>query len=416
MIGVKINSKKDMSITNRLESFYKMDMVYIPVEGAKVLVKKNDKVLMGERIAVSNNGIYHFASVSGKVVDVVKMRNMKNKEIDCIKIKNDFKEEKIEEYDNDNFARYSKENFIESIKNAGIIGLGGAGFPTYLKYNTTEDINTLIINAVECEPYITADYTTSLKHINEILKTLQTMIQLFDIESCYIGVKKKNYRLRELFVTAVAKFPKIKVVDVPNLYPMGWERSLVRYIKHVDYDKIPLEKGIVVSNISTIYAIYEALRYQKPLYEHVVTFTGEGFKNPKNLIVRTGTKVGDILNTLKVDGDDIDFSLVAGGPMMGEAISDDNLVIESSLNCILLLPTKEEKETTCLRCGKCVDNCPVKICPVLVKDNINDLDDLKRLYPNRCIECGICSFICPAKINLREYVRKAKEKCREEVK
>lgn len=412
MIGVKLKANKEMSLSGNIESFDKVDTVYIPVTDSKIMVKENQKVTLGEQIAVKDD-IPIFSSVSGKVIGIIKMYSSNNQKIDCIQIKNDFKDQIKEEYDNENFGRFSKETFIENIKNAGILGLGGAGFPAYLKYQPNKKITTLIINAVECEPYITADQMNVTVNITQILKTLQAIIRIFEIDTCYIGVKKKNYKLREIFITATSKMPNIKVIDVPNLYPMGWEKSLVRYIKHIDYNNIPLEKGIVVSNVSTIYAIYEALRFQKPFYEHVVTFSGQGVKEPKNLLVRNGTRVGDILEKLKINGDDVDFYLIAGGPMMGSAVESDDLVIDSTLNSVLLLPIKDNKETTCLRCGKCVDNCPVKICPILVKESLKDKNALKRLHPERCIECGICSFICPAKINLREYVKKAKEKCRE---
>jgi electron transport complex protein RnfC len=201
----------------------------------------------------------------------------------------------------------------------------------------------------------------------------------------------------------------IKIVEVPNLYPMGWEKSLVRYIKHTDYKKLPIEKNIIVSNVSTIYAIYESLKFNKPLIEKVVTLSGE-FKNPTNVKVKIGTQFSELKEVFK-DYNSNEITLVTGGPMMGESVSSDEFIIPNNLNSVIALKDVKESETiTCLRCGKCSDNCPAKICPVLVKDNINEKQELKRLDVERCIECGICSFVCPSKINLREYLRTAKKK------
>ena len=207
----------------------------------------------------------------------------------------------------------------------------------------------------------------------------------------------------------IRKYPKIHVIEVPNLYPMGWEKSLVRYIKHVDYDSLPIEKNIIVSNASTIYSISEALN-GKPLIEKVVTISGNAIKNPLNIKLKIGTEFSELIS--KFNGyKEEDLILITGGPMMGESISSDNFIISNNLNSVIGLKNYKEKETiNCLRCGKCIDNCPQKLCPVLVKDNIDNKEELKRLNVNKCIECGICSFVCPSRINLREYLRDAKKK------
>ena len=178
---------------------------------------------------------------------------------------------------------------------------------------------------------------------------------------------------------------------------------------NVEYNNLPIEQGIVVSNISTIYAIYEALKYNKPLIERVITFTGDGFKKPCNMLVKIGTKLSDIINEIGINDNTF---LVAGGPMMGVKV-DEELVVSANLNGVLCLNEKEDKRANpCIKCGKCVSVCPAKLSPVLIMENFNNKKELIPLKPQKCVECGLCSYICPANILVREYVKKAKREVR----
>ena len=188
---------------------------------------------------------------------------------------------------------------------------------------------------------------------------------------------------------------------------MGWERNLIKEILKVDYDRLPIEKNIVVNNLQTIYSIYLALFQDKKYTKRVFTITGLNSDININVEAKIGTKILDIINELGTINKD--FNVIANGPMMGKLVDVNDLILSSNLNCLLLLPQKEYEETKCLRCAKCVENCPANIAPVLIKENINNKETLKQLNPNKCIECGLCSYICPAKINLRDYIIKAKE-------
>ena len=171
-----------------------------------------------------------------------------------------------------------------------------------------------------------------------------------------------------------------------------------------------VERGIIVSNVSTMYAIYEALKYHAPLTERVVTFTGEMLKDPQNIQVKIGTKVSDVIETIGGYHKGEDLYFVAGGPMMGKSLPDDDLVVSANLNCVLVLSKQKELEaTTCIRCGKCVEHCPAKLSPVLIARAKGDIKKLQKLQADRCIECGLCSYICPARINVREKVVEAKK-------
>lgn len=417
MAGAKIPKMKSMSIKEPLSMWIKPKKVYIPLIALNdtditVLVKKDDYVLKGTVIGRKKGDlkVQIHSSVSGKVLDIEECTYLNGNKVKAVVIENDFKEKTVEQFTADKINKYTHQEFIEILKTSGIVGMGGAGFPTYVKYDSN-NIKTLVVNAVECEPYITSDFSLTSDKCEEILETIDAILTINKIDKAIIGIKKSNYTLVNQLKNYMGSYLKIKLELLPNIYPMGWERMLVNKATHQKYDRLPSEKGIIVSNISTIYAIYEALKYHKPLIERVVTFSGEGLENPKNILVKIGTKVSDILEELKCKNDKV--ILVAGGAMMGTSVTDD-LVVSPNLNAVLLLPDKEEEPTTtCLRCGRCNEVCPARICPVLIKDAIDNKDKLKKLDVNKCVECGLCSYICPAKINVREYVREAKGKIRD---
>ena len=401
MIGIKLKKHKKETM-NKICEYLNPKYVYFKIDENELLVKKDDKVLKGEKILKTKYDTFIHSSVSGKVIDIVEKIDYKNNKSSFIKIENDFKEKEIYKPIN---KKLNKKEFVENLKNNGIVGLGGAGFPTYIKYNS-DNIKTLIINAVECEPYITADYNLLFNNIKEIIDSINMIDEIYNLNEIYIAIKVNNRLLKEKIIPYTNQ--KIKLIEVPNLYPMGWEKSLVRYIKHTDYKKLPIEKNIVISNVSTIYSIYESITKNKPLIEKIITVSGE-VENKTNIKIKIGTEFSELKKIYKrylVK----DATIVAGGPMMGNAIETDNFIIPNNLNSVIVLNKEEINETPCIRCGKCSDNCPAKISPVLVKDNIKNIEELKRLDVNRCIECGICSYLCPAKINLREFMRDAKKK------
>lgn len=420
MIGKRLEKKKTMSISDSVTIYNKPKYIYIPLINGNnqeviSLVKKGDYVKKGSTVAKTKGdlSIPLFSSVSGTVIDTVLGYCFNGKKVPCIQIENDFLDTQVD-YQPQPIATLTKETFVTILREKGIVGLGGSAFPTYRKYASANKIKTLIVNAVECEPYITADYMLFKTHVEEILEGIDLMMRIQEIEEAYIAIKVNTDELKEIIQHFIGTYPKMKLIEVPNLYPMGWEKSLVQYIKHVDYKILPIEKGIVVNNVSTVYAIYEALKYGKPLLERVVTFTGEMLKEPKNVLVKIGTSVSEVIESIGYKRQK-ELVFIAGGPMMGESLPTDELMTTANLNCVLVLPFFEKEiSEVCLRCGKCVQICPVKISPVLVKDSLNDLSELKKLKPERCIGCGLCSYICPAKIFVREFVKQANENLRKE--
>ncbi len=400
MIGVSLKKKKEMSMQCFEEELQPED-VYFPItKEDKILVKTGDVVKEGDILGrYTKYDMPILASIGGTVSitpDLSYIHIKNNGEITSFS-----KKEKRRDY--------TREEMLSLLKEAGICGMGGAGFPTYLKYDTKEKVNTLIVNAVSCEPYITSDFVCILKHASIILETISILMHTFFIKECIIAIKAKSPLLKEALLTRASAYEKIRVSEVPNLYPMGWERALVRYLKHTDYKNIPLEKGIVVNNVSTIYAIGQALFYKKPLLDRIVTFSGEHMRKPCNIQVKIGTKIGTILEKIGVESNS---TLILGGPMMGRELDLENDVILPSTTSVLALPRQEIEESPCMKCGKCTENCPSKISPILIRENKNNKDALTHLNPEACIACGICSYICPAKIAVKESVQEAKDRMR----
>ncbi len=417
--GVKIPKCKKNSITKKIINYPKPKFVYIPLicqndTNITVLVKNGDYVYKGDVIA-RRRGAFKIpihASVSGTVTSIIEKPYLNGELVKCVVIKNDFKEKRgtnveVRKHIND----YSKEEFIDKIRDCGVVGLGGGGFPTFAKYETDVKINTLIVNAVECEPFITSDYMLIQEKCEEILEAIDAVIEINDIPEAIIAINRKNTKTKEIINTFIGTYLKIKLVEVPNLYPMGWERTLIKEVKGIIYNKIPSEKGIIVNNVSTMYAIYEALKYDKPLIERVITITGEMLKTPQNVLVKMGTPINEIIESIGGYKRFKDIYFIAGGPMMGTTINTDELVTSPSLNGVLVLRNnKKEESIECLRCGKCINVCPAKLSPVLIMNSLSDSDKLKSLKPEKCVECGLCSYICPSKIKLRDHVIEAKKR------
>lgn len=401
---MKVKIPKNRLTEEKVTVYNKPKKVYIPLISGNdinitILVNKGEYVYKGSIVGKrkGNFRIPICSSVSGTVIGFEDRTCFNGEKVKCVAIENDFKEKiEIKSSVKKSINKYNKEEFLEKLRENGIIGMGGAGFPTYVKYESKKN-NTLIVNAAECEPFVTADEKIALSKCEEILEAIDAIIEINNMKEAIIAIEKDNIALKNLFDNYVGTYLKIKVVQVPNFYSVGWERTLVKEITGKEYDKLPSEKGIIVNNISTIYAIYEALKYNKPLIERIITFSGD-LDHPRDILVKIGTPVKEVIEELGVRGNVI----IAGGPMMGVKVLDD-LVISANQNCVLNLNYSFTKESPCINCGRCVSVCPAKLSPVLIMKNNKPYLDC-----SKCIDCGLCSYVCPAKINVREYVRKAK--------
>lgn len=415
MRGVTIKMDDKIKVKKEMLEFIKPQKIYIPLENKsgikyKKLVNVGEYVFKGQVVAMNESIDFPIhSSVSGYVVENEFNELNTGKKVECIAIENDFKEKYQEKLGSiKEISNYSKEEFIELLKTSEITGLGGSDFPAFLKYNTDSKINYLLVNGVECEPYISCDKVVMSKYMEKILEAVDAILEIMKIKKAYIVVKSSNIESQKVINKYINTYPNIKLALMPDMYPAGWERNIVEVVLHKKYDKYPVEVGAIVSNVSTIYAIYEMLKYNTPLTERIITITGTGIRKPSNIKVKIGTKLSEIIENIEGYKDIKKPIFIAGGPMMGSSLPNDNLIVTKDLNCVLVIDDIELTNYPCIKCGKCTNVCPVHLLPVMIMNNIGNEKKLKELMPQKCIECGLCSYICPSKIEVREYVRIAK--------
>ena len=297
------------------------------------------------------------------------------------------------------------------IKEAGIVGLGGAGFPTAVKVAPSSPVDTLIVNGAECEPYLTCDHRLMIEKTEEIAKGARYIAQALGVKKIIIGIEANKPDA----IAAFEKFDDFLPVILRKQYPMGGEKQLI-YVttgRKVGLGKLPMDAGVVVQNVGTCYAVYEAVELGKPLYERVVTVSGQAIKNPKNLWVKVGTPVQAIVDYCGGESE-LPKKALLGGPMTGRALANLNTYTHKTTSGVLLLSGKEaaaEEHTPCINCGKCADVCPMHLMPMNTAfySESGDFEAAEK-YGNAlaCIECGACEYICPAKRPLIQAIRKTK--------
>lgn len=409
-----VNGHKELTSKKDVSKMIAPQTVSIPlVNGntiAETLVQEGDRVKVGTKVAIckGNFEVPIFSSVSGIVKGVKKVMHASLKPVEHLEIQNDGLDEK-EYLPEINYETASIEELVEFTKNAGIVGCGGAGFPTYVKYRGAEGIQALIINAVECEPYITADYKEMKSGMEDFILGIKIMLKMAKAPKAIIGIKKTKKDFILTLQEAIKDEKNIEIAQVPDVYPMGWERTLVYEIMKKQYDRLPSEIGCVVNNATTAIALAQAVAHRAPIIEKIVTVSGDGVKNPQNVLVRVGTEASEIIGHCGGYTAE-DVKLIAGGPMMGKTIPNDQFVISAASNALTVLINKPEEAMTCLRCGKCSDHCPAALQPVRINqaEKEKNIDLLEKLAVNQCVECGMCTYICPSKLDVTEGVRRAK--------
>ncbi len=417
--GQKIEGRKSMSRDVPLVDYQNPDVVYIHLlqQQAKLkpLVEVGDKVTVGQPVAMREGfgAMPRHATVSGEVTAIKKAWHASGRMVDAIEITNDHKDTfhtsvKKEKNPHD----LSKEKLIEKMKNGGLSGFGGAGFPTYVKYQTDAPIDTVIINAVECEPYMTCDYHGTIEFSKRLVKGLGYMMKAAGAQRGVIALKFYNGAMRE----AVEPFleDNMETFKVKDIYPSGWEKYIVEQVTNKTYDNLPSEAGVIVNNSGTAIVYSDMVEENIPLIRRALTITGENISEPKNFFVRLGTKVSDLIEKAGgyVDGlDPMETHYIAGGPMTGNAILIDDLIVNDTLGSVIVKP-KPEEETypECLGCGKCADVCPVYLAPTSIWQayEAKNTDLIKKLNATKCMNCGLCSYVCPSHIEITDYVDKAK--------
>ena len=384
------------------------------------LVKVGDTVKVGQKIGQSEAFVSApvHASVSGTVKSITPMAIPTGLTVNCVVIESDGKNELHESVEpKGNLEELSSKDIIGIIKESGITGMGGAGFPTHVKLSPPSDkkIDTIIINGAECEPYLTADHRLMVEEPEKIVFGLKAIMKAVGVEKGIIGIEKNKPDAIIALREASKDEPSISVASLKVKYPQGDEKRLINATlgRVVPSGGLPMDVGAVVCNVSTTKAIAEAIKEGKPLYERVVTITGYGIKEPKNLIAKIGTPFKDLIRQCGGFNEGSPGKIIMGGPMMGiSQYSIDVPVIKGS-GGILVLTEKEAKPEPiqpCIKCGKCVDICPVRLQPLYLSGYSlkKKFDNAEKLNALDCIECGACSYICPAKRPLVESIRMAK--------
>lgn len=391
---------------------------------AKPIVKKNDPVLVGQRIAEADGFVsaHIFSSCSGTVKAVEKRRILTGQLADCIVIDNDGQFTPAEGFGTrENENDLSDNEIIQRVQDAGIIGLGGAGFPTHVKLRPKKPdaIRYLIVNGAECEPYLTCNDQLMRTYSAEITEGIELVLRLFPNAEAVVAVEDNKPEAIRAMQSATAGHTRISVLPMRTKYPQGGERSLISAIAGVDFpiSQLPADVGCLVDNVGTLYAVQRAVLYREPLYSQCFTLTGEAVANPGNYIVRDGTSFAELLEEaggLK-EGVTLRKALV-GGPMMGIAIGSLDVPIQKQNNGLTLLsedPVEEAEKimTACLHCGRCTTVCPVGLMPQVMCDAAEAGNYQRyevKLHGLECVQCGSCTFACPAKRPLMQTFKRAK--------
>ena len=383
---------------------------------AALTIEVGDEVKQGQMIARADGFVSApvFSSVSGKVKAIGFKTEERGTLVQYVTIEND------EKYD---FMRLEGEVDItdataikQRIIDAGIVGLGGAAFPTGVKLSPKTAVDTLVINGAECEPYLTCDYRLMIEKTEEIYKGIMLLKTALGVSDVVIGIEKNKPDAIALF----EKFDGVKVVKLKERYPMGGEKQLIYCStgRKVPCGKLPADVGCVVQNVSTAYAVYEAVEKNKPLFERVITVSGGAVRQPKNLLVKNGTSYEHIFSLCGGIDEDKLGMIIDGGPMMGYSVISTSFYTKKATSGLLALDKKEvnvEEPTPCLSCGKCAEVCPMNLMPMDIDfytqageyEKARDLGGVMN-----CIECGACAYVCPARRAIVQSVTMAKAKLR----
>lgn len=395
----------------------------------KIVVERGDMVKAGQVIAVHEGFVSAniHSSVSGKVgkIDpVMDSSGYKHMAIN-IRVKGDDWEDSIDRsHEVATDIPYSPKEIIEKIMQAGVVGQGGAAFPSHVKLSVPEGkkVDTLIINGVECEPYLTADHRVMLEKPHEIMVGTKILMKTLGVDRAIIAIENNKRDAVELLSTIARDFSGISVEALKVQYPQGGEKQLIEALlgREVPSGGLPYDVGAVVHNVGTTYSIYLAVQKNQPLIQRVVTVTGKSIQKPSNFLVRIGTPVIDLIAAAGGIPEDTG-KVISGGPMMGKALADLKVPIAKATSGILVIPEAESRRSEvyqCLRCGKCIEACPMGLEPLhlmlLAKGKNNDKTKEENILD--CMECGSCSFVCPSNRPILDYIRFGKARLKKEAK
>ncbi|MBD3347348.1 MAG: electron transport complex subunit RsxC [Chitinivibrionales bacterium] len=423
--GVHPSHCKDQTASLNIETLPAPEKVIIPLSQhigapAKIAVKRDDMVKIGQVLGEAGGFVSApvHASVSGKVVSVGPFAHPLGKQVTAVEIENDGNDDTVEFTPLPTpWREAAPQEIVQKISAAGIVGMGGASFPTHVKLSppSNKPIDTVIINGAECEPYLTADHRLMLEKTEEMLCGAMIIKKILGASKIWIGIEENKPDAIAVISEKIAqdKFKEISLAKLKAKYPQGGEKQLINAVtkRQVPSGGLPMDCGCVVQNIGTAYTIWDAVCNGKPLYQRVVTVTGSTIRKPANLLVRIGTPIKTLLEHCDIDYDSTQ-KVIMGGPMMGLAQSDFTAPVIKSTSGILGYKTLTTgvREYDCISCGNCVKACPIHLVPSYLAKYVQ-----KGLYEDAmtwnildCMECGSCAYACPSKINLVHYMKVGK--------
>lgn len=431
--GVKPAQQKSLSNKDLIKQMLLPSHVFIPIKqhigvDGELLVAVGDKVLKGQALTSSESpyAIPVHASSSGVISEIGEHPAAHPSGLPemTITIALDGKDNAIHATGMSQYKQASKHDIISAICNAGISGLGGAGFPTHIKTNTTKPVEFLIINGIECEPYISADDRLMREHAWQIRQGIDILHHLVQPKHVIIAIEDNKPEALETMAIACQQQSDYQVVSVPTKYPAGGEKQLIQVLtsREVPSDGLPIDIGCIMYNVGTCFAVADAIIEGKALTQRVVTITGNAIGQPQNVWAKIGTPTSHLLQSAGYDAAKQTYPrIIMGGPMMGFTLASSKIPVVKITNCILAPAAKElpsvEDERGCIRCSACADACPASLLPqqLFWYSKAKEYDVAQEYDLFDCIECGACAYVCPSEIPLVHYYRQAKSDIREQL-
>ncbi len=421
--GIKVPHRKNTAGTDvkRLVTDNTVTLPMVMHIGAPAVpvVKAGDEVCVGTLVAKAGDALSSpiYSSVSGNVVGISDVVISNGRKVPAIKIDSDGKmtadESIVPPVIND------RETLVTAIKNSGVVGLGGAGFPTYVKFNTDKEIDYLVVNCAECEPYITSDTYTMLERADEIAYAIEVILKYVNIKNVIIGIEKNKGKAIDKMKELASKNSKISLKVLPSVYPTGGEKVLVYRTtgRVIGEGKLPVDAGCIVCNCTTLATLGNFFKTGMPLVEKCVTVDGSAIKNPQNVIVPVGIAIKEVFEFTGGFKSEVG-KVLYGGPMMGISVPGTDEPVLKQTNALLAFNEKDSKqgeETACIQCGTCVRNCPfgINVIEIARAYDKGEFDKMEKYGLGICMECGCCAYNCPANRPLVQLHKLAKNSLRE---